>query len=33
MLRFARNIIIPDPGIPEIAIKRRSEVGVFCNFS
>lgn len=32
MLRFARKIIIPEPGMPEIAIKRRSEVGVFCNF-
>lgn len=33
MLRFACKVIIPDPGMPEIAIKRRSELNIFWNLS
>lgn len=33
MLRFAWKVIIPDPGMPEIAIRRRSELGISCNLS
>lgn len=33
MLRFAWKVIIPDPGMPEIAIKRRSDLGTFWNLS